>query len=157
MNAAHYHLSVNHFPLIFPVLGIIIMLIGLIFKSEAIKRTAYFVFILTALASFLAISTGGHAEEMLEKGSEFSKQLIHEHEEIAEVFAIWTYVLAVLSLIGFVLSLKLSKFSDAFTMLTILVAISALYFARRTATTGGEIRHVEIREKVIITSETKKN
>ena len=145
MNAAHLHLMVNHFPIILPIVGIIVMLIGLLFKSEAVKRTAYFIFIVTAIGAFFVMSTGEGAEEMVKVSKEFSEKFIHEHEEIAEVFVIWTYVLAIISAIGFILSLKLSKFSDAFTMLTLLVAISTLYFARRTATTGGEIRHLEIR------------
>ena len=44
MNGAHLHLVVNHFPIIFPVVGIIVMITGMISKSEAVKRTAYLIF-----------------------------------------------------------------------------------------------------------------
>ena len=45
MNGAHWHLVVNHLPIVFPIVGIIIMLIGILSKSEHIKRTALFIFI----------------------------------------------------------------------------------------------------------------
>lgn len=34
MNDAHWHLLLNHLPIIFPVIGFLIMLGGFIFKSE---------------------------------------------------------------------------------------------------------------------------
>lgn len=37
MNNAHFHLLVNHLPIIFPVAGIIVMILGWIIKSEAVK------------------------------------------------------------------------------------------------------------------------
>jgi hypothetical protein len=35
MNGAHWHLVVNHLPIIFPIVGVIVMITGLISKSEA--------------------------------------------------------------------------------------------------------------------------
>lgn len=43
------------------------MVTGLISKSEAIKRTAFMIFILGALAAIVAMSTGEGAEEVAEK------------------------------------------------------------------------------------------
>jgi hypothetical protein len=70
MNGAHWHLVVNHLPIIFPLVGAIIMVIGLVSKSEAVKRTSYFIFILGALASVAAMTTGEGAEEEVENIAE---------------------------------------------------------------------------------------
>ena len=49
MNGAHWHLVVNHLPIIFPIVGVIVMITGLISKSDAVKRTAFMIFIIGAL------------------------------------------------------------------------------------------------------------
>ncbi|QTY26049.1 hypothetical protein [Flavobacterium sp. CS20] len=58
MNDAHWHLVVNHLPIIFPVVGIIVLIMSLISKSEAVKRTSYLIFIIAALSSIVAMNTG---------------------------------------------------------------------------------------------------
>ena len=66
MNNAHLHLVVNHLPIIFPVVGVIILLIGIFTKSDVSKRNAYIVFILGAVASVAAMATGEGAEDAIE-------------------------------------------------------------------------------------------
>ena len=45
MNGAHWHLLVNHLPINFPIVGVIVMITGLVSKSDAVKRTAFMIFI----------------------------------------------------------------------------------------------------------------
>lgn len=59
MNRARWHLVVNHFPIIFPIVGVIAMVAGLISKSDAIARTAFMIFIFGALTTIAAMTTGG--------------------------------------------------------------------------------------------------
>ena len=66
MNNTHLHLVVNHLPIIFPVVGIILLVIGIFTKTEVSKRNSYFIFILGALASIAAMATGEGAEEGVE-------------------------------------------------------------------------------------------
>jgi uncharacterized membrane protein len=145
MNDAHWHLVVNHIPLIFPMVGVIVMMIGVISKSDAVKRTAYTIFILGAFASIGAMTTGEGAEEVVENISGITENYIHEHEEIAEVFALLSYILAGISCIGLWASFKLKKLSILVTALTLLFAMVVLFYGKQTGTTGGEIRHTEIR------------
>ena len=67
MNEAHLHLTFNHLPIIIPIIGLLIMIGGILLKSEVIKRTAYAVFILGALATIPAFASGEGAEEIAEK------------------------------------------------------------------------------------------
>lgn len=145
MNDAHLHLVVNHLPIIFPIAGVIILIVGFIFKSEAVKRTAFFIFILGALAAIAAMSTGEGAEEVVEKINDVTENFIEKHEETSETFAIISYVLGAISLLGFWASFKGRAFSNSIGILTLVLAMVTLFFAKQSGTTGGEIRHTEIR------------
>lgn len=59
----HLHNIVNHLPILFPFAGIIILLLGIYFKSELLKRVGYFFFVLSAVAAFISMNTGENAEE----------------------------------------------------------------------------------------------
>lgn len=145
MNGAHWHLVVNHLPIIFPVVGVIVMITGLISKSEAVKRTAFMIFILGALAAIAAMNTGEGAEEVVEKINGVAENFIGSHEEIAEIFAILSYFLGGISLLGLWASFKQKAFSSIISIVTLIFAFVVLFFAKQTGTTGGEIRHTEIR------------
>lgn len=145
MNDAHWHLVVNHLPLIFPIVGVIIIVTGLISKSEAVKRTAFMIFIFGALAALAAMTTGEGAEEVVEKISGVTENYIESHEETAEIFAILSYILGGISLLGLWASFKQKTFSTIISIGTLVFAIVVLFFAKQTGTTGGEIRHTEIR------------
>ena len=146
MNTAHWHLVVNHLPIIFPVVGLIVMITGLVSKSEAVKRTAFMIFTLGAFAAIAAFYTGEGAEEVVEKISGINEKFIESHEETAETFAILSYVLGGISLLGLWASFKQKSFSNIIVIVTLLFALVVLFFAKQTGTTGGEIRHTEIRE-----------
>jgi uncharacterized membrane protein len=112
MNAAHWHLVVNHLPIIFPIVGVIVMITGLFSKSEAVKRTAFMIFIFGALAAIAAMNTGEGAEEVVEKINGVTENFIESHEETAETFAILSYILGGISLLGLWASFKQKSFSS---------------------------------------------
>jgi uncharacterized membrane protein len=145
MNQAHIHLIVNHLPIVFPIVGIVVMSIGLFSKSEIVKRTAYFIFILSATAAIAAMTSGEGAEEVVEQINGVGEQYIKTHEEAAELFAILSYILGGLSIVGFWASIKQKSFSGIVSIMVTVFAFVVLFFAKQTGTTGGEIRHTEIR------------
>jgi uncharacterized membrane protein len=145
MNEAHWHLVVNHLPIIFPLVGVIVIVTGLISKSEAVKRTAFMIFIIGAFSSIAAMSTGEGAEEIVEKISGVTDDYIKSHEETAETFALLSYILGGISLLGLWASFKEKTFSGLVAVVTLVFAIVVLFFAKQTGTSGGEIRHTEIR------------
>lgn len=145
MNEAHWHLVVNHLPIIFPLVGVIVIMTGFISKSEAVKRTAFMIFILGAFASIAAMSTGEGAEEIAEKITGITENDIERHEEAAETFAMLSYILGGLSILGLWAGFKQKTFSNIVTIAVFILASVLLFFAKHTGTTGGEIRHTEIR------------
>ncbi len=145
MNGAHWHLALNHLPIIIPFVGICILIGGFIFKSDIVKRTAFAVFILGALTALPAFLTGEGAEEIAENLSGVTKSIIHDHEELAETFAILSYLLGGLSIVGLWSNLKQKSFANIMAALVIIASLAVLYFGKQTGTSGGEIRHTEIR------------
>jgi hypothetical protein len=64
---------------------------------------------------------------------------------VAETFALLSYLLGGISILGLWASFKQKSFSNIVTITTLILAIGVLFFAKQTGTTGGEIRHTEIR------------
>lgn len=145
MNGAHWHLVVNHLPIIFPIVGTIVSITALISKSEAVKRTALFIFVLGALTTIAAMTTGEGAEEVVENISGVTENFIENHEETAETFALFSYILGAISLFGLWASFKQKSFSNIIFISALVFAFVVLFFGKQTGTSGGEIRHTEIR------------
>lgn len=145
MNGAHYHLVLNHLPLIIPIVGLLVLIGGFIVKSEIVKRTACCIFILGAITAFAAIATGEGAEHIIKQIDGISKSLIHEHEEKAEVFALLSYVLGIGSIAALWSNWNEKSYADYIALAVMVYSLAVLYSGRQTGTTGGEIRHSEIR------------
>ena len=145
MNDAHFHLVFNHFPIIVPIVGMLILIVGFFVDSDVVKRTAFGVFIFGAIMTFPAMFTGEGAEEVAEKLPGITHDIIHEHEEKAEVFAILSYILGLLSIGALWASLKQKSFANILSIVVLLLGLVGFYLGRQVGTSGGEIRHTEIR------------
>ncbi len=152
MNQAHFHLVLNHLPIVFPMVGLVILVGGLIVRSEIVKRVAYTIFIMGSLSAVAAMLTGEGAEEIVEKIQGVSEQFIKAHEEVAEVFAILSYILGAVSLVALWANLKQKAYSQSLSFVTLACSLIVLFFAQKTGTTGGEIRHTEIRSAAVVNS-----
>lgn len=155
MNDAHIHLIFNHLPIIIPMVGLLVLFANIFVRSEIVQRVAYLILILGALATIPAFFTGEGAEEVVEDMAGITKDIIHEHEETAETFAILSYILGASSLVGLWANLKRKSFSVWLGYLIFAFGFIVLVFAQQTGATGGEIRHSEIRDGFDISKETK--
>lgn len=145
-NAAHLHLLVNHAPIFLPLFGIIILIIGVIFKSEIVKRISLSMFIFGGISAFIAVSTGEGAEKIAESLKR-NHDLIHEHEETAETFALLSYILALFSAVALWFNWKKRPFKDIAIIIVLLVGITVVSSSYSTGQTGGEITHPEVRHE----------
>ena len=142
-NAAHLHLLVNHLPIFLPLFGLIMLIIGIVSKSEIVKRVSLAMFVFAGLFAFIASSTGEGAEEIVEELKR-SHDLIHEHEEAADTFALLSYVLAIFSIVAFWFNWKKHPFKDLSMYIALLISVIVIYFSYPTGQTGGEITHPEV-------------
>ncbi|MDR6845524.1 DUF2231 domain-containing protein [Flavobacterium granuli] len=145
MNDAHLHMVVNHFPIIGIVFGFGILIVGLILKNKTLINTSFVLFIVAAVFGAISMATGEGAEELVEDMPNIGKQIIHEHEELAEKLAVLLYVLAGLSLAGLYLNFKNNAKTKLVSFLILGIATAGLFLVQKVGTSGGEIRHTEIR------------
>ena len=157
MNDAHLHMIVNHFPIIGTIFGLGILISGMILKNNSVKNTAYVLFIVAAIFAAFSMGTGEGAEELVEDMPTVGKQIIHEHEEMAEKLALVLYVLGVISLGGLFLNYKKHAKAKLVSYAAVVIAVVGVFFAQQTGTSGGEIRHTEIRPNATPTLDSENN
>jgi uncharacterized membrane protein len=145
MNDAHLHMVVNHFPIIGTILGLGILIASIILKNKTVQNVGYCLFIIAAIFGAVSMSTGEGAEEIAENLPEVTHQIIHEHEEMAEKLIIFLYVLGVTSIVGLYFNLKKYSKASIVSYLVAIISLISVYLTKETGTTGGEIRHTEIR------------
>jgi uncharacterized membrane protein len=157
MNDAHLHMVVNHFPIIGTILGLGILIAGMVLKKITVKNTAYYLFVVAAVFAAFSMGTGEGAEELVEDMPSVGKQIIHEHEEMAENFAVVMYVLGFCSLLGIYFDYKNHVKAKLVAAVTLIIAIVSVIFGSLVGNSGGEIRHTEIRDNVTQTVGAEKN
>jgi hypothetical protein len=145
MNQAHWHLLLNHFPIIGSFLSFATLLAGMILKQPGIKRAGLGLFVLTALLCIPAFLTGEGAEKVLKSIGQNPELIGQKHERLGEIF-VWTCSVAglVALLALFIEKRRLSLFKLlCYAMLVISIGNGILL--KGLGTSGGEIKHTEIR------------
>lgn len=145
MNQAHLHLLFNHLPILGTLFGILILAGGFLLKNNSVKRTALGIFVLSALCAIPAYLTGEGAEEIVEGLPGVSENLMEAHEDLANIFLWMVGALGLFSLATFYADFKSKKIAATLYALTLVAAIGTMVFAQRVGSSGGEIRHTEIR------------
>jgi len=152
MNDAHLHLLFNHLPIVSSLIGLLILAAGIFLKQGLVRKTAFAVLIFSALVTLPAFFTGEGAEEIVEELPGISHNLIHEHEEAAEL-ALWlSEALGILALIAFYLDHIQHKLSGMANLFTLIFSIGTFVSFAKTGNTGGEIHHPEISNDVSVTA-----
>jgi uncharacterized membrane protein len=148
---------VNHFPIIGTIFGLGILITGIVMKNTVIKNVAYVLFVIAAIFGLVSMSTGEGAEEIAENLPSVTDQIIHEHEEMAEKLALVLYVLGGVSLVGLFMNVKNHAKASLVSYLAFLIALVGVFLGKQTGTTGGEVRHTEIRENASISNASEGN
>ena len=152
MNDVHLHLALNHFPVIGLAIGTLVLFVGILLRKDQVKATALGIFIFSALMAIAANYTGEGAEDLVETIPGISEQYIETHEEKAEVFLTLILVLGGVSLVTLFLAVKKIKWAVYGYILVVLLALATAFAAKEVGTSGGEIRHSEIRTDGMIST-----
>jgi hypothetical protein len=146
MNPAHYHLLINHIPILGSLFGIILLGISFFKGNKTLLFTSLITLIVCAAITFPVNGTGEQAEEAIEHLEGVSHGLIHEHEEIAEIASLLNFILGGVALLTLLLSFKTNVFGFFLKYIVFIYAIVVAVFLFRAGNSGGEIRHPEIRK-----------
>lgn len=146
MNAAHYHLLINHVPILATFFSIAILLWGIAAKSEAIKKVALVGFVVAGVFAIAAFQTGESAEDIVEDLPGVTHEMIESHEESADTAWWLTILLGVGGLAGLFMTSKSTKGINKYLWILLAYSLVAAASLGYTAYEGGQIRHTELRE-----------
>ncbi|RSK47133.1 hypothetical protein [Hymenobacter rigui] len=141
MNEAHLHLLLNHTPILGSLFGLLLLAAGLFKVNQTLTQTGLVTLLVAALLCLPTQLTGEGAEEVVERIPGITHQLIHAHEEAAEL-GFWAIELTgVVALLGLLVKSR----ARTFTLLALLGAVLSFGLLARAGNLGGQIRHSEIR------------
>lgn len=143
MNAVHWHLVLNHLPLLATFFGMAIVLYGWYRSGEEILRVALALFVFAGITVVPVQYTGGGAEEIAEELEGVNHDDIEHHEEAAETSYYLTILLGLVSLGGLIQSLRAGSLPTWIFWLVVILGLITLASLARTANDGGKIRHPE--------------
>ena len=143
LNPAHWHLLVNHLPIIGSIIGLFILGFGILSKAEVIVKMSYWLFIVLAVFAVIAKQTGEQAEGFIMSAKLADDTLIEPHAQAAD-FAQWAMIILGLMALSalFINRLKTLKIMPLIILITALVGSGLMGW---TGFLGGEIMHKEIR------------
>ena len=144
MNLAHIHLLLNHFPTIGFALGLGLFAVGLIGKSEELKRVSLVVFFLIAAVAVPTYMSGNAAQEVLKNRAEVSQTLVRAHEDAALLAFVIMEITGFVAWLGIWQYRLISRLARWNVRMVLALSLVTFGLMARAANMGGEIRHTEI-------------
>ena len=144
MSWGHLHLLLNHVPVIGTLLGLLLLLVAFVRKSEELKQVTLGLFVLIALVTIPVYLTGEPAEEMVEDIPGVAKAMIDRHEDAALFSLIAVEVAGVVALAGLLLFRTKKGLGNLLAILTLVVSVVTGGLMAWTSNLGGQVRHTEI-------------
>jgi hypothetical protein len=142
MNPAALHLALNNFPPIIDFAALLVLVAGVIWRSQAVLRAALGLFVLASLIAIPVFLTGEPAEHMVRHLDGVSSVAIHPHEEAAD----WAFaLLCAQGVLALAMLIFFRRRDIARWALVAIILVSALATVAvfRTAKLGGNIHHPE--------------
>ncbi len=102
LNGAHWHLLVNHVPIIGSLMATLVLGYGLFRRNSAIVQLSFGLFVLVSIATAITDQTGEAAEHYLASIKALNRSRLHAHEEAADLANIGMYLTGGLSLLALV-------------------------------------------------------
>lgn len=144
MTGAHLHLLVNHAPILGAFFAVALLLASFAWSPDTLRRTAFVVLVGVGIAGVIADKTGEPAEDAIRGMPGVKREVIHEHEELAET----SYLVAgAAGLIALVMLVRTRNRPVPASHGAIALALSLVVAGMMgyTGLLGGRIRHTEVR------------
>jgi uncharacterized membrane protein len=145
MSAAHFHLMLNHIPLLGLVFGVALLAYGLWRGGEDVQKASLGLLAVAGLSAIAVYLTGEPAEEVVEGLAGVSHDAIEAHEEwgwYALIAGIATGVVALGTLLA---GWMRERLGQGAVVLTLVLALLSSGLIGYTANLGGKISHPELR------------
>lgn len=146
MNPAYLHLISGHVPVLGTCFGLCLLLLGMVRRSEELKRVALLVFVASALVALPAYLSGSPTSGSLHRlVPAMATEAEEQHAEIAILALVGSLLLGVVSLAGLVFFRKGRGMPWGFLIFVLGLALLGSGLLAWTANLGARIRHPEIR------------
>ncbi|MEM7513632.1 MAG: hypothetical protein AAF388_22075 [Bacteroidota bacterium] len=145
MNGAEIHLLLNHIPVVGLFFVVALLAYALIRKNVPLVNISVVITLLLAVVTIPVNNSGEEAEEIVEEMG-LDHDLIHEHEEAAELALFLMLGLGGIC-IAYIFLLKRNEYVAHILSIILLAGClgTSIYMAQ-VAHLGGEISHPEIRD-----------
>lgn len=144
MNELQIHLFFNHVPVIGAFVALLVVIIGIATKSNAVRATGLAVYVVMALAVVPTYLSGEGAEERIENIAGISETVIESHEDMAKL-SLWLMLgAAVIGAASLYTQWKEISFASRLATVFLVVAVGAFVQIGLTAHEGGKIRRPDL-------------
>lgn len=146
MSPVHFHLMLNHLPVVGTVFAALLLGYALIVHSDPVKKIALGTFVLIALLAVPAYLTGEPAEEIAERLPGVTETAIEQHEEAAQIAFASSLVVGALAITGLAI-FRTKAVPRLFAVSVLALSVVAMAALAWTANLGGKVRHTELRSE----------
>ena len=144
MNPAHLHLILNHLPVMATLCGIVVMIYGMVKKSNVTLNASCLLFILASAGGILTYVTGEPAEEIVEGINQISESSIEEHEDSAGIALALIIMQGIMAAAGIWINANRPMLAAKFFRILFIFSFLCVLMVARTGYLGGLIRHTEV-------------
>ncbi len=138
MNAAHFHLILNHLPVLGEIGSAALLGAGLTKRSATTVRLALLAIVATGVLAVPVFFTGRRAAEIVGRVDGIVQEAIAPHQDVGTAFLIGAITAGVLAAITLMTSRRW------ITPLALAASVIASLLGLRTAVLGGRIHHPEV-------------
>lgn len=145
MNAPHWHLVLNHLPVVGLFLVLLLLAYALVRGRGELYGVCLGALVFLALATVPVFFTGRGADDAMMDIAEVDSKLVNIHEAAANIAFIGIGVLGVIVVAVLWMGRKLPHISRGAAALVLVLTLAEAFLMGRAANFGGNIRHPEIR------------
>lgn len=153
INSAHWHLLLNHFPIILSIAGTGFLFLSLFIKSSGFRNASLLMLIAAAVFAWPAYATGEGAEDAVEGLANTSELYLEKHEDIASAALTSVIIAGIIALLTMVVIRLGKKWVVTMLAITCIAAATSAGLLGYTGFTGGKITHSEIRNDASVSNQ----
>jgi len=151
MYSAHYHLLLNHWPILGTIIALGLFLVAIFANQESLKQISLVLIVFLALMSIPAYMSGNAAQQALKDAPDLSMTMVENHQGAAFISLLFMELTGGLALLGlwrYSIPRKKgypgARLSVGVTGIVLLFLVTTVAMMGITGNTGGNIRHPEI-------------
>jgi uncharacterized membrane protein len=144
MNMVHFHLLLNHFPIIGTLIGVCLLGWGIIKKQDILRFTGALLIAVMALITLPVNKSGEEAEETVEHIQGVSEVMLEEHEEAAETAMFVMIVTGIVAVGSLVLDKRSHSKASLAYITTFVLSLITCALMMQVGYYGGQIRRPDL-------------